>query len=327
MKSPLQSMIRGFRSLTPGQRQFLLVAGSLLALLLLVLHTTRMDQSRPGDKPSNPGRESTSSVAFDGKIDLAKEAMSAAPPTAAMAYGGRHAYLLNPEGTPRITYSAELSVVTKEFGRARSAMEDVLDKHRGYTAKLRMVGQPSGSVISATLRVPATEYRSALAELKSIGDVERDEESADEIAQQHGDLEARLQNAQNNARRLQQLLKDRSGEAGGLTPIEQQLSFLRREIEGREAERRAYDDRAVFSNIYFSMREERIAPVESFGSEIRSAAVAGFSEAFHSFSAILVFCMNYGPSLLLWTAFLFFPARMLWRHYQRAQTLGSSVSA
>ena len=91
MKSPLQSMIRGFRSLTPGQRQFLLVAGSLLALLLLVLHTTRMDQSRPGDKPSNPGRESTSSVAFDGKIDLAKEAMSAAAPTAAMAYGGRHA--------------------------------------------------------------------------------------------------------------------------------------------------------------------------------------------------------------------------------------------
>ena len=327
MKLSRQSLMHSFHSLSPARRQFLLVAGSMLGLLLLVLHTARLDPSRQVGGPPNPSTSSTLSVPFDGKIDLTKEAMSTAPPGSSMAYGERPGYLVSAEGSPRITYSAELSVVTKEFARARSSMEDVLDRHRGYTAKLRMVGQPSGSVLSATLRVPATEYRTALAELKSLGDVEHDEESADEIAQQHGDLEARLQNAQNNQRRLQQLLKDSPNQVGGLVSIERQLSLLRSEIERMEAERRNYDDRAVFSNIYFSMREEKITPAESFGAEIRSAAITGFSDAFHTLSAILLFFVNYGPSLLLWAAFLFFPVRLLWRRYQRAQALGVSVRA
>lgn len=211
MKSPWLSQIPGFRSLSPAQRQILLAGASLLGLVLLTFHaaTTGNKSPQPGPAPiSRTATETTSPLSVDVKTNILKEVSPA--PMSSLAYEARTGEVAGVAGGPRITYSAELSVVTKEFARARLSMEDVLERHRGYTAKLRMVGQPSGSTLAATLRVPATEYRSALAELKAVGDVERDEESADEIAQQHGDLEARLQNAQNNERRLQQWLKDSS---------------------------------------------------------------------------------------------------------------------
>lgn len=137
--------------------------------------------------------------------------------------------------------------------------------------------------------------------------------------QQHGDLEARLQNAQNAERHLEKLAKDHPGMAAPLSQLQQQqLAQLRGEIDRLRAERQTYDSRAVFSNIYFSLREERLAPVESFGAQLRSSAVNGFSDVLRVLSAMLLFCVNYGPSLLLWAAILFFPARFLWRRSRPA---------
>lgn len=326
MKPSWLSQIHGFRTLSHARRHILLAGASLLGLALLTFHTARIDNKGDAHAPaSNWGPETNPAFSGDVQTNVAKEAM--AVPMSSMVYGTSLGDIGGAAGEPRITYSAELSVATREFARARSVMEDVLERHRGYTAKLRMVGQPSGSTLAATLRVPATEYRSALAELKAVGEVERDEEAADEVVQQHGDLEARLQNAQNNERRLEQLLKDSSDKSATLAPIEQQLSLLRGEIGRLEAERRASDDRAVFSNIYFSMREERLAPAVTFGAELRGAAVAGFSDAFHAISAILLFCVNYGPSLLLWAAFLYFPVRVAWRRLRPANPLPTPTSA
>jgi len=332
MKPSWLSEIPGFRSLSAAQRQIFLAAVSLLGLVLLTFHaattSNKGHQSGPAET-SNTGTAVISSpglpAPLDARTNVLKEA--AAVPMSPMAYEARIGDVAGVAGGPRITYSAELSVVTKEFARARSSMEDVLERHRGYTAKLRMVGQPSGSTLSATLRVPATEYRNALAELKGLGDLERDEEAADEIVQQHGDLEARLQNAQNNERRLQQWLKDSPDKGAALDSIEQQLSQLRGEIGRLEAERRAYDDRAVFSNIYFSMREEKIAPAVTFGAELRGAAISGLSDAFHALAGVLLFCVNYGPSLLLWAAFLYFPGRMLWRRFRPANPMPTPTGA
>ena len=70
-------------------------------------------------------------------------------------------------------------------------VEDILERHHSYAAKLRMVGQPTGSELTATLRVPSSEFAEAVNDLKTLGNVEREEQTADEITQQHADLEAR----------------------------------------------------------------------------------------------------------------------------------------
>jgi len=93
---------------------------------------------------------------------------------------------------------------------------------------------------------------------------------------------------------------------------------LRGEIDRLRAERQTYDSRAVFSNIYFSLREERVPPVETFAAQLRTSASSGLSDVLRVLSAILLLCVNYGPSLLLWAALLFFPARFVWRRSRPA---------
>jgi uncharacterized small protein (DUF1192 family) len=176
---------------------------------------------------------------------------------------------------PRIAYSAELAVVTKEFAHSRSSLEEILERHRGYVAKLRMVGQPSGSVLSAILRVPSSEYRSALTELKAVGFVEHEEEAADEITQQHGELEARLINAQNEEQRIQRLLHDRAEKVYDYGSLERQVALLRTEIERIESERVASGSRVSFANVSFSLREERTPVAECVRKYLRHPAFPG----------------------------------------------------
>jgi uncharacterized small protein (DUF1192 family) len=226
---------------------------------------------------------------------------------------------------PRIAYSAELSVVTKEFAHSRSSLEEILERRHGYVAKLRMVGQPSGSVLSATLRVPSSEYRSALTELKAVGLVEHEEEAADEITQQHSELEARLVNAQNEEKRIQRILQNREDRFTDQAALERQVAMLRGEIERIQAERYSSGSRVSFANVFFSLREERTPPAVTIGARLRDAAVSGLSDSFESISTILLFLAGRGPLFALWAVLLYFPARFLWR--RRSQLAFSEAQA
>lgn len=320
MEDHLQSLVLGFRALSPVRRGFLFTAAILSALFLLVLlPINRNTQVKHSGSPvvRNPGTVNQEDLPPDDSgfpFSNSKETMVTVPP--ALVSG---AYKAGPMDVaagarePRVAYSAELAVATKEFVRARSILEEILERHRGYVAKLRMVGQPAGSILSATLRVPSSEYASALSDLKLIGHVEREEECADEITQQHGDLEARLINAQNTEQRLQKMLQNPPAKGIDTSMFERQLATLRAEIQRMQAERQAFENRAVFSSVFFSMREEVAPTAVSLGAQMRSAAVNGLSDAINNLSAILIFVMNYGPSVLLWAVVLFFPARFLWR--------------
>jgi hypothetical protein len=110
--------------------------------------------------------------------------------------------------------------------------------------------------------------------------------------------------------RLQPLVRRAKG--SDLAVFERQLATLRAEIERMQAQRQAFDNRAVFSSVFFSLREEVSSPAVTLGARLRSPAVNGFSDAVSSFSGILIFAMNYGPSLLLWAGLLFL-AGYLWR--------------
>lgn len=214
---------------------------------------------------------------------------------------------------PRIYFSAELSMLTKEFARSRSNMEEILERHHGYTSRLRMVGQSSGSVLTATLRVPSSEYRSTLTDLKTVGLVEHEEETVDEITQQHCELEARLVNAQNEEKRILQMLQNRNDKTNNSASLEHQVALLRSEIDRMQSERYSSDNRLTLANISLSLREEHTPVAETIGAKLRNAAVGGLSDAFESSSVILLFLASRGPLLGLWVALLYFPARFLWR--------------
>jgi len=316
MQRPWQSIAQSFLARSPARRRALLVTGSLFVLCVLTALTAHLGYV-PRIKKSGLSHQQLAELARTEAME--SEALSVDRlSTKTSPIGSAIPQSPYASTEPRIAYSAELAVITKNFVRARSSMEETLEKHRGYTARLRMVGQPSGSTLSATLKVPASEYASALADLKAVGNVERDEEAADEVVQQRGDIEARLQNAQNEERRLQLLLKDRDTKMLDPAAIDRKLTDLHNDIVQMELQRHSFDNRVVFSNIHFSLREEHDAPVESISAQLRGAAGAGLSDAVRGLSAILLVLVSYGPSFILWTAVVFFPARYLWRRSQIA---------
>lgn len=217
-------------------------------------------------------------------------------------------------GTPLISHAAELTVATKEFARSRASLEEILERHHGYTSKLRMVGQPTGSTLTATLRVPSSEFNSAVADLKALGNVEREEQTADEITHQQADLEARLTNARNTLQRLQTALP----KGGYSLDIQRQLVAVSSEITRLEAQRNSWQSRAIFANVLFSLREEITPPLETFGMQFRKAALAGLSDALASLSGIVLFVVSYGPAIFVWSVLLFVPGRWIWRKWRPA---------
>jgi hypothetical protein len=330
MEDRLQPLVRRFRALSTVRRGLLYAAAILCALFLLVLSAPNRRSQFPSSSHPMIGSAGSPHEQLPPPTDwrfptlaMKEYGGAAGAPPVLSPYRTGMGDVAGPVGEPRIAYSAELAVATKEFVHSRASLEEILERHRGYLAKLRMVGQPAGSLLSATLRIPSSEYSSTLSELKSIGRVEREEESADELTQQHGDLEARLLNAQNTEQRLQRMLQNPTAKGRDLAVFERQLAALRAEIERMQAERQAFDNRAVFSSVFFSMREEVASPAVTLGAQLRNAATNGLSDAVTSLSGILIFAMNYGLSLSLWAVILFLPARYLWR---RSRLLSARTS-
>jgi hypothetical protein len=320
MEDRPRSLVVRFRKLSPARRRLVLAGGILAGVTLLFLLTPSRELRPPHQSvPLTPNRGSLNSeiLAPDGLRSMGMDTKEASASAGLRLQS--ELYKVGPVDSanllhePRIAYSAELSVVTKEFARSRSSLEEILERHRGYVAKLRMVGQPSGSVLSATLRVPSSEYRSALTELKGIALLEHEEEAADEIVQQRSELEARLVNAQNEEQRLQRILQDRSEKAIDPAALQRQVASLRGEIVRMQTERYAAGSRVSFANVSFYLREERTPPAETIGAKLRNAAVGGLSDALESLSTIVLFLAGRGPLFALWAVLLYFPARFFWR--------------
>jgi hypothetical protein len=323
MRNTLIALVTKYRELSKARRAILLALGAVLCMLLV----GRFNRLTPRDNVSQPALQQTENWPADPQatvgpllenanrnelIDALKEPMASRVDLG----GGRlSAATTLPYATPLIAHTAELTVATREFARSRASLEEILERHHGYAARLRMSGRRNGSLLSATLRVPTTELGATVSELKSLGDVEQEEQAADEITQQRADLEARLSNAQATLRRLQELLKKQTYPDGNVRELQRQIANASAEVNRLQAERDASEHKVTFANVQFSLREVVSVPAESLGSQLHAAAAAGFGEASASLSAIVLFLIGRGPVTLLWMIILYVPARLVWRRW------------
>jgi hypothetical protein len=219
---------------------------------------------------------------------------------------------------PMIVRTADLTVTTKEFEKARPAVEEILKRHRGYVGEMN-VDTPTGSArsLTATLRVPAMQLEATLADLKGLGRVEKESQNGEEVTQQYVDLEARLKNSRNTEQRLVQLQRERTGKLADVLSVENQISRVRGEIEQMEAQRKEMRNQVDYATLNLTISEDYKAELKvvptSTGTLIRNAAVDGYRSMVDGLLALLLWLLSAMPSLFLWLAILFFPARFTWR--------------
>jgi anti-sigma factor RsiW len=223
---------------------------------------------------------------------------------------------------PMVIRTANLALITGEFDRARSSIQDILKRHRGYIGNLS-VGGPAdaGRTLDATLRVPADQLDPALAELKNLGRVESESQKGEEISAQYVDLQARLLNARNTEQRLTDILRERTGRLSDVLEVEEQIDSVRERIEQMDAEKKNLADQVAFATLNVKMTEDYKAQVKmvppSTSSRIRNAAVDGYETMVGGLISLALLLVSWVPSLLLWGAVLFFPVRSLWKRLRR----------
>jgi Domain of unknown function (DUF4349)/Putative zinc-finger len=226
---------------------------------------------------------------------------------------------------PMIAHTAQLTLTTQEFEKARGAVEDILKRHKGYIGHLNVYARAgAGRSSDATLRVPADQLDPTLAEIKRLGHVEMESQSGEEVTAQYIDLDARLTNARNTEQRLTDLLRQRTGKLADVLSVELELGRVRGEIERMQAEKKTLTNRVDFATLNATVREDyqAIVPVGPFSvfARFRNAAVDGYRSTVESMIAAIAFLLAFGPVLLVWIAILFFPARFVWRRVRRNPT-------
>lgn len=226
---------------------------------------------------------------------------------------------------PMIARVAGITLTTKEFDKTRAGLEEILKRHNGYMGELK-VSAPSdaGRSLTATLRVPAAQLDSALAELKKLGRVEDESQGGEEVTQQYVDLQARLANGIHTEQRLTEILRTRTGKLQDVLKVELEIDRVRGEIEQMQAEKKELSKRVAFATLNTTVKEEYFAKLQSTppstGSRFRNAAVDGYNTVVEGLIDVGLFLLSAGPSLLLWVAVLFFPARWAWKKLRQKFT-------
>jgi DNA-binding transcriptional regulator YhcF (GntR family) len=224
---------------------------------------------------------------------------------------------------PMIARTVSLTILVKDFDASRNSLDAILARHNGYSANLS-VSTPQGSArsLQASLRVPAPQLAAAFAELKSLGHVETENQTGEEVSQQHADLVARLKNSRETEQRLQAILTQRTGKISDVLEVEQEIARVRGEIEQMEAEQKNLEHRVDFATIDLNLSEEYKAKLDSatpsISTKLHNALVNGYRNVADTLLGLVLFFAEYGPILVFWALLLFIPAWLVWRRWRHA---------
>jgi hypothetical protein len=228
------------------------------------------------------------------------------------------------EGGPLTARTASLSLIVKDFGPVEASVKAIAERYKGYVAELNTtVPQDSARKLTATLRIPSLQLEAALGELKQLGRVQQESQSGEDVAKQYTDLAARLKNSRITEQRLLDVLRERTGKVKDILETEQEIERVRGEIEGMEADQRGLQKRIDFATVQLSVAEDYKASFQTpptTGTRFHNAAVEGFRSVIDGTIELMLWLLEAGPSLLLWAAILFFPARWAWKRWRRAES-------
>lgn len=159
----------------------------------------------------------------------------------------------------------------------------------GSNAYLRDDKVKTGTV---TLRVPATQFETLLAELKKFAEkVENENLSGNDITEEFYDLTARLENKKRAETRYQDILKSAKS-VKDILEVEQALTNVREEIERLEGRKRYLSDQAAMSTITINLHEPYPLMAQGSGS-FMAQVIRGFERGVQGFAEVTSACITF----------------------------------
>ena len=201
----------------------------------------------------------------------------------------------------KIIYTANLTLESKDYEAARSALDSALAEAGGYLESSSEYSSTGSSrSVSLTYRVPQANYQSFLDAVAAAGNVTYRSQQADDVTTQYMDVSARLSNLQAQRARLQQL-QAQAETLSDLLQIEDSLTEVQSQIESWQSQLDWYSDQVQQCTVYIDLNEvQTYTPAdESFFSRIGIAFTSGWGNFVSGLQQLVVALASVWPLAVL----------------------------
>lgn len=154
----------------------------------------------------------------------------------------------------KIIRSADMAVEVEDLAAAASDAETIVANRGGLLESAHESADESTRLV---FRVPVEKLDEVLAELRSLGDVERSSVSSRDVTEQHADLAVRLANSRKLRERLQALL-EHAKTVKEILAVEKELARVQTEVERLQGQLDRIDSQIAMSSVSLTLRHGRI---------------------------------------------------------------------
>ena len=201
----------------------------------------------------------------------------------------------------KLIYTANLTIESKDFDAARTALTDAVSAAGGYLESSNESSYTGSSrTLSLTIRVPQDNYASFLEAAAQAGNLVDKSEQVQDVTTQYMDIEARLDSLKEQRARLQEL-KASAENLSDLLQIESSLSDVQYQLESYQSQLDWYSRQVECCTVYLSLEEvQTYTPVEEgFGSRIQNALREGWSGFVETVQSAAVFLVGHWPFIVV----------------------------
>ena len=203
--------------------------------------------------------------------------------------------------SPKIIYTANLTLESKDYDTARAALDAALNDAGGYlesSSEYSDVG--SSRSVNLTFRVPEENYQSFLDAVAQAGNVTYKNQQADDVTTQYMDVETRLANLEAQRTRLQEL-QAQADNLSDLLQIETSLTDVQSQIESWQSQLDWYSNQVQQCTVYVNLSEvQNYTPTdESFLGSVGAAFAQGWSNFVSGLQQMAVWLAGAWPVVLV----------------------------
>lgn len=196
----------------------------------------------------------------------------------------------------KVVYTARMKLLVGDVNAAVNAVYGVASKYGGYVASANLYKDGYLRAV-ITIKVPVESYRDALADLKTIGEVDSFSEQAQDVTERYVDLEARLRNLKAEEQRLLSYL-EKAKSISEILQVEDHLARIRSQIEWIETQLKNLERRVDYATITVSL-EPKSKPEKWPGLDLGRVFRDAVQLAFTVFAGLIILAVGLSPLYLV----------------------------
>jgi hypothetical protein len=215
-----------------------------------------------------------------------------------------------------VVATAEVTVRTRDVGKARDEVGDLLRRYVGYVASERTERNRKGDTVRSVLqlRVPTPRFDAALADLDDLAPQVDIDRKTEDVTQQVVDVASRIRTQEVSLQRLRGFL-GKAATVDGIVRLESEIAQREGDLGSLRAQQRELKDLTSESTI--TVRLQHVAAPAATKPDPKEAGfVAGLSTGWHAFTVAAVGLSRVVGVVLpfaLLVALLGVPGALWWR--------------